>query len=97
MTLEIFILGDNLLQDCIVVDRTYSRISEDCILVLDALYEHKFVIDGGEKRIYQVKTTTPDFLPTIMADKKITIKPISASVVKSEGVAASYPQILRVI
>jgi hypothetical protein len=87
VTLEIFILGDNLLQDFIVVD----SISEDCILGLDALYEHKFVIDGSEKRIYRVKTTTPDFLPTIMTGKKITIKPFSATVVESEGGGGQLP------
>ncbi len=87
MTLEILVLGDNLLQDFMVVD----GISEECILGLDALYELKFIIDGSEKKIYRVKTTTPDFLPTIMAEKKITIKPFSATVVELKGGGGQSP------
>ncbi|EFX64188.1 hypothetical protein DAPPUDRAFT_118419 [Daphnia pulex] len=88
ITLEISVLGDNLLQDFIVVD----GISEECILGLDALYEHKFIIDGSERKIYRVKKTTlPDSVPTIMAGKKITIKPFSATVVESEGNGAQLP------
>ncbi|KAK4045448.1 hypothetical protein OUZ56_033054 [Daphnia magna] len=44
VTLQVQVLGDNLLQDFIVVD----SISEESILGLDALYEHKFIIDGGK-------------------------------------------------
>ena len=51
VTLNILILGDNLLQDFIVVD----GISEECILDLDALYEHKFIIDGSKRTINRVK------------------------------------------
>ncbi len=88
ITLEISVLGDNLLQDFIVVD----GISEECILGLDALYEHKFIIDGSERKIYRVKKTTlPDSAPTIMTGKKITIKPFSATVVESEGNGAQLP------
>ena len=88
VTLEILVLGDNLLQDFIVVD----GISEECILGLDALYEHKFIIDGSERKIYRVKKTTlPDSAPTIMTGKKITIKPFSATVVESEGNGAQLP------
>ena len=70
VTLNILILGDNLLQDFIVVD----GISEECILGLDALYEHKFIIDGSERTIYRVKNDlAPEAkTPTIIAGKKIT-------------------------
>ncbi|KAI9556064.1 hypothetical protein GHT06_018631 [Daphnia sinensis] len=68
VTLQVQVLGDNLLQDFIVVD----SISEECILGLDALYEHKFIIDGSERRIYRVKQTLkPDSSPTIVAREKI--------------------------
>ncbi len=88
ITLEISVLGDNLLQNFIVVD----GISEECILGLDALYEHKFIIDGSERKIYRVKKTTlPDSAPTISAGKKITIKPFSATVIESEGNGAQLP------
>ena len=88
VTLKVQVLGDNLLQDFIVVD----SISEECILGLDALYEHKFVIDGSERRIYRVKKTLkPDSTPTIIAREKITIKPFSATVVESEGNKAQLP------
>jgi hypothetical protein len=88
ITLEILVLNNNLLQDFIVVD----RISEEYILDLDALYEHKFIIDGSERKIYRVKKTTlPDSAPTIMAGKKITIKPLSATVVELEGNGAQFP------
>ena len=88
VTLQVQVLGDNLLQDFIVVD----SISEECILGLDALYEHKFIIDGSERRIYRVKKTLkPDSTPTIMAREKITIKPFSATVVESEGNGAQLP------
>ena len=88
VTLKVEVLGDNLLQDFIVVD----SISEECILGLDALYEHKFVIDGSERRIYRVKKTLkPDSTPTIIAREKITIKPFSATVVESEGNGAQLP------
>ncbi len=70
MTLSVQVLGHNLLQDFIVID----SISEECILGLDALYEHKFVIDGSERRIYRVKKTLKlDSTPTIIAREKITI------------------------
>jgi hypothetical protein len=49
VTLNILILGDNLLQDFIVVD----GINEECILGLNGLYEHKFIIYGSERTIYQ--------------------------------------------
>jgi len=89
VTLQILILGDNLLQDFIVVD----GISEDCILGLDALYEHKFIIDGSERTIYRVKSDlAPETkTPTIIAGKKITIMPYSATVVESEGNGAQLP------
>ena len=88
VTLKVQVLGDNLLQDFIVVD----SISEECILGLDALYEHKFVIDGSERRIYRVKKTLkPDSTPAIIAREKITIKPFSATVVESEGNGAQLP------
>ena len=88
VTLKVQVLGDNLLQDFIVVD----SISEECILGLDALYEHKFVIDGSERRIYRVKqNSNQDSSPTIVAREKITIKPYSATVVESEGNGAKLP------
>jgi hypothetical protein len=89
VTLNILILGDNLLQDFIVVD----GISEECILGLDALYEHKFIIDGSERTIYRVKNDlAPEAkTPTIIAGKKITIMPYSATVVESEGNGAQLP------
>jgi hypothetical protein len=48
---QILNLGDNLLQDFIAV----NGISEEYILVLDALYKHKLNIDGIERSIYRVK------------------------------------------
>ncbi|KAK4021820.1 hypothetical protein OUZ56_003729 [Daphnia magna] len=75
-------------QDFFVID----SISEECILGLDALYEHKFIIDGSERRIYRVKQTLkPDSSPTIVAREKITIKPFSATVVEPEGNGAKLP------
>jgi len=63
ITLGILVLGDNLLQGFIVVD----RISEECILGLDALYKHKVIIDGSERKIYSVKKKTlPDSEPIIV-------------------------------
>ncbi|KAK4009713.1 hypothetical protein OUZ56_018859 [Daphnia magna] len=88
VTLQVQVLGDNLLQDFIVVD----SIREECILGLDAFYEHKFIIDGSERRIYRVKQTLKqDSSPTIVAREKITIKPFSATVVESEGNGAKLP------
>ena len=83
VTLKVQVFGDNLLQDFIVVD----GISEECIFGLDALYEHKFIIDGSERTIYRVKNDlAPEAkTPTIIAGKKITIMPYSATVVESEG------------
>lgn len=59
--------------------------------IFNALYEPKLFIDGSEKKIYQVKTTTPDFLPTHIAGKKITIKHFSANVVELEGGGGQLP------
>ncbi|KZS06224.1 Uncharacterized protein APZ42_030413 [Daphnia magna] len=88
VTLQVQVLVDNLLQGFIVVD----SISEECILGLDALYEHKFIIDGSERRIYRVKQTLkPDSSPTIVAREKITIKPFRATVVESEGNGTKLP------
>jgi hypothetical protein len=28
---------------------------EDCVLNLDALYEHRFMIDGHERRVYRIR------------------------------------------
>jgi len=86
-TLQVQVLGDNLLQDFIVVD----SISEKCILGVDALYEHKFVIDGSERRIFRVKQPLKlDSAPTIITRERITIKPF-ATVVESEGNGAQLP------
>ncbi|XP_045023697.1 uncharacterized protein LOC123468106 [Daphnia magna] len=90
VTLEMNVLGDDLLQEFIVVD----RIDEDCILGLDALYEHKFIIDGSERTIYRVKETKEDTAsaPAIITKNRITIKLFSATVVESDGEGGKLPQ-----
>ncbi|KAI9558485.1 hypothetical protein GHT06_015272 [Daphnia sinensis] len=90
VTLEMNVLGDDLLQEFIVVD----RINEDCILGLDALYEHKFIIDGSKRTIYRVKETKEDTAsaPAIITKNRITIKPFSATVVESDGEGGKLPQ-----
>jgi hypothetical protein len=69
-------------------------IMEDCILGLDALYEHKFVIDGFENRIYRVRE--PDQFNNrletfIMNGGKLTIPPFSACVMESGGYGTQLP------
>jgi hypothetical protein len=69
-------------------------IMEDCILGLDALYEHKFVIDGFENRIYRVRE--PDQFNNrletfIMNGGKLTIPPFSACVMESGGDGTQLP------
>ncbi len=54
VTLQVKVLGDNLLQDVIVVD----SFSEEWILGLDALYEHKFILDGSKRTNLPSQTTT---------------------------------------
>ncbi|EFX76577.1 hypothetical protein DAPPUDRAFT_106807 [Daphnia pulex] len=69
-------------------------IMEDCILGLDALYEHKFVIDGFEKQVYRVREPdqfTNRLEPFIMTGGKLTIPPFSACVMESGGMAPNYP------
>ncbi|KAK4013268.1 hypothetical protein OUZ56_025502 [Daphnia magna] len=64
------------------------EIMEECILGLDALYEHKFMIDGRERRVYRVRESDQlqnDDKPTMMVAVKTKIPPSSACVVESEN------------
>ncbi|XP_045032412.1 uncharacterized protein LOC123474377 [Daphnia magna] len=71
-------------QEFIVV----PEIMEECVLGLDALYEHKFMIDGRERRVYRVRESDQlqnDDKPTMMVAVKTKIPPSSACVVESEN------------
>ncbi|KZS01523.1 Uncharacterized protein APZ42_001794 [Daphnia magna] len=61
-------------------------ILEECVLGLDALYEHNFVIDGRERRVYRVKES--DQLhnvdqPIMMAASRLRIPPSSVCLMES--------------
>ncbi|KAK4003863.1 hypothetical protein OUZ56_005614 [Daphnia magna] len=71
-------------QEFIVV----PEIMEECVLGLDALYEHKFMIDGHERRVYRVRESDQlqnDDKPTMMVAVKTKIPPSSACVVESNN------------
>jgi hypothetical protein len=56
------------------------------------LYEHKFILDGSERRIYRVKQPLKsDSALAIITREKIAIKPFSATVVEYEGNGAQLP------
>ncbi|KAI9552203.1 hypothetical protein GHT06_022542 [Daphnia sinensis] len=61
-------------------------IMEECVLGLDALYQHDFVIDGRERRVYRAKES--DQLqdvdqPIMMAASRLKIPPSSACLMES--------------
>ena len=61
---------------------------EECVLGLDALYEHKFMIDGRERRVYRVRESDQlqsDDRPTMTVAFRVKIPPSSACVVESEN------------
>ncbi|KAI9557217.1 hypothetical protein GHT06_017035 [Daphnia sinensis] len=69
-------------QEFIVV----QGIMEECVLGLDALYQHDFVIDGRERRVYRAKES--DQLqnvdqPIMMAASRLKIPPSSACLMES--------------
>lgn len=89
VTLEFTVLGDKLLQEFIVVD----AITEDCVLGLDALYEHRFVLDGRERTIYRIKEPGQGnpHLPIFVTGSKVAIMPFSAQVVDTTHLVRSLP------
>ncbi|KAI9554903.1 hypothetical protein GHT06_020181 [Daphnia sinensis] len=69
-------------QEFIVV----QGIMEECVLGLDALYQHNFVIDGRERCVYRVKES--DQLqnvdqPIMMAASRLKVPPSSACLMES--------------
>jgi hypothetical protein len=69
-------------------------IVEDCVLGLDALYEHRFMIDGHERRVYRIRES--DHLPNrrdpfVLVASRIKLPPFSACVMESGGNGAKLP------
>jgi hypothetical protein len=67
---------------------------EDCVLGLDALYEHRFMIDGHERRVYRIRES--DHLPNrrdpfVLVASRIKLPPFSACVMESGGNGAKLP------
>jgi hypothetical protein len=61
---------------------------EECVLGLDALYQHNFVIDGHKKRVYRVRGSDQfnnrrD--PVVVIQKKLVVPPFSACIMESGG------------
>jgi hypothetical protein len=94
ITTEMLVEGEqpheSVKQEFIVV----HGIVEDCILGLDALYEHRFMIDGHERCVYRVKES--DQLPNrrdpfVLVASKLKLPPFSACVMESGGEGARVP------
>jgi hypothetical protein len=90
ITTEMLVEGEqpheSLKQEFIVV----HGIVEDCILGLDALYEHRFMFDGHERCVYRVKES--DQLPNrrdpfVLVASKLKLPPFLACVMESGGKA----------
>ncbi|KZS06389.1 Uncharacterized protein APZ42_030192 [Daphnia magna] len=77
-------------QEFIVV----QGIMEDCVLGLDDLYQHNFMIDGRERHVYRVRES--DQLlnldqPIMMAASRLKIPPSSACLFESENSGPRTP------
>nr|CAH0111999.1 unnamed protein product [Daphnia galeata] len=68
-------------------------IVEDYILGIDALYKHRFMIDGPERCVYRIKES--DQLPNrrdpfVLVASKLKLPPFLACVMESWGEAPKF-------
>jgi hypothetical protein len=76
--------SESLQQEFVVV----QGIMEECVLGLDALYQHNFVTDGHKKRVYRVRGSDQSNNrrdPVVVIQKKLVVPPFSACIMESGG------------
>jgi hypothetical protein len=76
--------SESLQQEFVVV----HGIMEECVLGLDALYQHNFVIDGHKKRVYRVRGSDQSNNrrdPVVVIQKQLVVPPFSACIMESGG------------
>ncbi|EFX80476.1 hypothetical protein DAPPUDRAFT_318688 [Daphnia pulex] len=67
---------------------------EECVLGLDALYQHNFAIDGHEKRAYRVRGSDQSNNrrdPVVVIQKNLVLPPFAACLMESGGDGANFP------
>ncbi|EFX75126.1 hypothetical protein DAPPUDRAFT_108167 [Daphnia pulex] len=81
--------SESLQQEFVVV----HGIMEECVLGLDALYQHNFVIDGHKKRVYRVRGSDQSNNrrdPVVVIQKKLIVPPFSACIMESGGDGTNF-------